>query len=51
MLCMKIKEIKKYTMAGDNVELDYKGNKSFRLLQIYERLNKGETLIKEESIQ
>ena len=47
MLCMKIKEIKKYTMAGDKVELDYKGNKSFRLLQIYERLNKGEKLIKE----
>ncbi|MCM1061221.1 MAG: WYL domain-containing protein [Eubacterium sp.] len=27
--------------------LDYKGNKGFRLLNIYERLNKGETVTKE----
>ena len=27
--------------------LDYKGNKGFRLLNIYERLNKGEVVNKE----
>lgn len=31
-----------------NLSLDYKGNKSFRLLNIYERLNKGETVYKDE---
>lgn len=29
------------------MRLDYKGNKGFRLLNIYERLNKGETVSKE----
>lgn len=29
------------------MQLDYKGNKGFRLLNIYERLNKGETVSKE----
>lgn len=31
-----------------NLSLDYKGNKGFRLLNIYERLNKGEVVCKEE---
>ena len=31
-----------------DLELDYKGNKAFRLLNIYERLNKGELLNKAE---
>ncbi len=31
-----------------NINLDYKGNKSFRLLSMYEGLNKGELLSKEE---
>lgn len=30
------------------MSLDYKGNKGFRLLNIYERLNKGEVVCKEE---
>ena len=30
------------------VKLDYKGNKGFRMLSIYERLNKGEVLTKQE---
>lgn len=29
------------------MQLDYKGNKGFRLLNLYERLNKGETVSKE----
>ena len=31
-----------------NLSLDYKGNKGFRLLNIYERLNKGEVVCKED---
>ena len=31
-----------------NLSLDYKCNKGFRLLNIYERLNKGEVVCKEE---
>lgn len=31
-----------------DLSLDYKGNKGFRLLNIYERLNKGEVVVKEE---
>ena len=30
------------------INLDYNGNKGFRLLSIYERLNKGEILSKED---
>ncbi len=32
--------------GGLNLGIDYNGNKGFRLLSIYERLNKGELLIK-----
>ncbi len=31
-----------------NLSIDYRGNKGFRLLSIYERLNKGELLIKDK---
>ena len=34
-----------------NLSLDYKGNKGFRLLNIYERLNKGEVVCKEELVR
>jgi predicted DNA-binding transcriptional regulator YafY len=32
------------------ISLDYKGNKGFRLLSIYERLNKGEVVSKEDLV-
>lgn len=31
-----------------NLRIDYRGNKGFRLLSIYERLNKGEVLVKDK---
>lgn len=31
-----------------NTPFDYKGNKGFRLLSMFERLNKGETLNKQQ---
>lgn len=31
-----------------NLSIDYRGNKGFRLLSLYERLNKGELLIKDK---
>lgn len=34
--------------GGLNLGIDYNGNKGFRLLSIYERLNKGELLIKDK---
>lgn len=31
-----------------NLSIDYRGNKGFRLQSMYERLNKGELLIKDK---